>query len=108
MATGDNVSETAAQLEFQLKIEEAKARQEEAKAKQEEAKSRARVEEAKAKQEEEKTRQLELQQKRKRPSTEEIEGSKRMHTLAGQSSSSIKAVTAAFHNPGFFDIHVRG
>ncbi|CAF4616976.1 unnamed protein product, partial [Rotaria magnacalcarata] len=31
-----------------------------------------------------------------------------MHTLAGQSSSSIKAVTAAFHNPGFFDIHVRG
>ncbi|CAF1094370.1 unnamed protein product [Rotaria magnacalcarata] len=31
-----------------------------------------------------------------------------MHILAGQSSSSIKAVTAAFHNPGFFDIHVRG
>ncbi|CAF5182322.1 unnamed protein product, partial [Rotaria magnacalcarata] len=129
MATGDNVSETVAQLEFQLKIEEqktkqekakskarveeAKAKQEEAKAKQEEAKAKqeeakAKQEEAKTRQEQEKTRQFELQQKRKRPSTEEIEGSKRMHTLAGQSSSSIKAVTAAFHNPVFFDIHVRG
>ncbi|CAF3424441.1 unnamed protein product [Rotaria socialis] len=90
MATGDNVfSETVAQLQFRLKIEETKARQEE----------------AKAKQEEQKTKQKELRQKRKRPSTEEIEGSKRTHILAGQSSSSIKAVTAAFHNPGFFNIH---
>ncbi|CAM4962348.1 unnamed protein product [Rotaria socialis] len=50
----------------------------------------------------------ELRQKRKRPSTEEIEGSKRTHILAGQSSSSIKAVTAALHNPSFFNIHVNG
>jgi hypothetical protein len=86
--------------------EEAKVKQEEAKVKQEEQKTKQ--EEQKTKQEEQKTKQLELQENRKKPSTEEIEGSKRKHILSGQSSSSMKILNAAFDNDVFLKTHVRG